>query len=205
MSDSPERDADPHSLFQISQNENLDEEARDQAAQRLRELSSSKVHVPPPTVLVTPSKKRVRDDDTTEDPSESQPANNDRKKRKVDENGPRKPLVIPPSAEVIVISSDSESESSSTTFNAIRQREQRKRIYHPENHTSTYWRCPVSTCRRHNPEFGFQNNAHVERHIRNRHADQSVYPCISGCSLAFNNERAWERHHIIFHSDEFSW
>ncbi|KAI7773890.1 hypothetical protein LA080_009685 [Diaporthe eres] len=202
MSDSGERDADPHSLFQISQNENLDEEERDQAEQRLRELGGGKVYVPPPTVLVTPSKKRARDDGTSEDESESQPANNNRKKRKVDDNGSKKPVVIPPNVEVIVISSDSETESNSTTFNTRRQREQRKRLYHPENHTSTCWRCPVGTCRRHSLEFGFQNNAHVERYIRNRHADEFVYPCISGCSIAFRNGRTWEQHHIIFHADE---
>lgn len=202
MSDSREREADPHSLFQISQNEKLDEEVRDQADKWLRELAGGNVHVPPPTVLVTPSKKRARDDGTSGDPPESQPANNNRKKRKVDDNGPRKPVVIPTDVEVIVISSDSETESNSTTFNTRRQHEQRKRLYHPENHTSTYWRCPVGTCRRHSPEFGFQNNAHVEHHIRNPHADEFVYPCISGCSIAFRNERAWEKHHIIFHTDE---
>lgn len=202
MSDSRERDADPHSLFQISQNENLDEEARDQAEKKLRELAGDKVHVPPPTVLATPSTKRARDEGTSEDSLESQPANNDRKKRRVDRNGPTKPLVIPPDAEVIVISSDSETESSSTTLNTKRQPEQRKRLYHPENHTSTYWRCPVSICRRHSPECGFQSNAYVERHIRNRHANQDVYPCISGCSIAFRNGREWERHHMDFHADE---
>lgn len=202
MSDSRERNADPHSLFQISQNENLDEETRDQADQKLRELADGKVHVPPPTVLVTPSKKRARDDDTSEDPSESQSAKNDRKKRKVDENRPREPVVIPQGVEVVIISSDSENESSATTLSARRKCEPRKRIYHPDNHTSTYWRCPVSTCRRHSPECGFQNNAYVERHIRNRHAMDFVYPCISGCSIAFRNGREWERHHMDFHADE---
>lgn len=204
MSDIHETVADPHSLFQISQNENLGEEARDQAEQRLRELGAGKVHVPPATVLVTPSQKRARDDDTSGDPSESQPANNDRKRRRVDKNRPRKPVAIPPSVKVIVISSDSENEISSATSNAKRQHEQRKRIYHPENHTSTYWRCPVGTCRRHSPEFSFQSNAYVERHIKNRHANAFVYPCISGCSIAFRNGRAWEKHHMIFHADEIS-
>lgn len=197
MNDSREREADPHSLFQISQNRDLEEEARDQAEQRLRELSRGHVHVPPPAVLVTPSQKR-----TTGDPSKRRHVSTDRRKHRVSKNRNRKPVVIPDNVEIIVISSGSENEDSPVQLNATRQHERRRRIYHPENHTDTFWRCPVSTCRRNSPEFGFQKNSYVERHIRNRHADELVYPCISGCSIAFGNERAWERHHWEFHADE---
>lgn len=200
MSDGDEREADAHVLFQISQNMDVAEEARDQAEQRLRELGGGNVYVPPPTVLVTPSRKRGADE--SEDPSESQPANESRKKRRLARSRPREPVVIPPDVEVISISSDSEDQNSAFMLDATMQYGRRRRIYHPENHTSTCWRCPVRTCRRHSPEFGFRNHAYVERHLRNRHANELVYACISGCSIAFANGRAWERHHWDFHRDE---
>lgn len=201
MSESRDR-ADPHSLFQISQNLELDEEAREQAEQRLRELSGGHVHVPPPTVLVTPSQSRARDIGTNGDSSKRQQASADRRKDRVSKNRKRKPVVIPDNVEIIFISSASENEHSPVQTNETTQHVPRRRIYHPENHTNTCWRCPVSTCIRHSPEFGFQKNVHVERHIRNRHANEFVYTCISGCSLAFRTGRAWERHHWDFHADE---
>lgn len=204
MSHSHERDADPHSLFQISQNLNLEQAARDRAEQRLRELGGGNVHVPPPTVLVTPSKKRARDADLSEDPAGSQPASNDRKKRRIHKKRPRAPFVIPENVEIISVSSGSENGNSPLNLDATKQHERRRRIYHPDNHTSTCWRCPVRTCRRHNPEFGFRTNEFVERHIRNRHLDELIYPCISGCSISFRDGRAWERHHRVFHADEIS-
>lgn len=209
MSDSCDRDVDPHSLFQISQNEKLGEETRDWAAQRLRELSAGSVHVPPSTALATPSQEGGEDIGTNGDPTESQPTNYDRRKTRVSKNRPRVPVTIPENVEIIVISSDSEGERiklegerSLVNLNPARQHGRRRRIYHPDTHTNTCWRCPVITCRRHNPDFGFQKNAYVKRHIRNRHANQLVYACIVGCSVAFSNERAWERHHRLLHADE---
>lgn len=209
MSNRPDRDADPHSLFQISQNLKLDQDARDRAEQRLKELSAGNVHVPVPAVLAVPSQERGDDGGAHGDPTESRPANNDRWKTKVTKNRPRIPVVIPENVEIIVISSDSEGEriklegeSSPVKVISARQHGRRRRIYHPQNHTKTSWRCPVSTCRRHDPDFGFQKNSYVKRHIRNRHPRQLVYQCISGCSVAFRDERAWERHHRLIHADE---
>lgn len=206
-----ERNADPHSLFFTSQNKNLPEEERERAQQGLRELSAGSVYVPPPTVLVMPSQERARGLVTSETSPESQPrkaphtssveSNMGRMKPRVAKNRPRKPLEIPSNVEIIVISSDSEDESSSFKL-AVRKSHVRRRIYHPQNHTSEAWRCPVSTCVRHNPISGFENHACVEQHIRNRHANQYVYPCINGCSIAFRNGRDWERHHHDFHADE---
>lgn len=211
MNENSGRNAYLHSLFFTSQNEDLQEEEREQARQGLRELSAGHVHVPLPTVLVTPSQGLTQSPDISQDTPQDQAstaqnppteqAHPGRRKARVTKNRPRKPVVIPSNVEIIVLSSDSENESSSVKL-AIRKLQIRRRIYHPQNHTSTAWRCPVSTCTRHNPEFGFQNNAYVERHIRNRHANESVYPCISGCSIAFGNGREWERHHRTFHADE---
>lgn len=209
MSDRPDRDADPHSLFQISQNLKLDQDARDRAEQKLKELSAGNVHVPLPAVLAVPSQERGEDSGTYGDPTESGPANDDRWKIRVTKNRPRIPVVIPENAEIIVVSSDSEGEriklegeGSPVKLNSVRQHGRRRRIYHPDNHTKTSWRCPVSTCRRHDTDFGFQKHVYVKRHIRNRHARHLVYPCISGCSVAFRDERAWERHHRLIHADE---
>lgn len=211
MGKNGERNADPHTLFLISQNEDLPEEERERAQQGLRELSAGSVYVPPPTVLVMPSQERARCLETSENTQDDEPrkkpnnspvdANKGRRKPRVAKNRPRKPVEIPANVEIIVVSSDSENGSSPVKL-AVRKSHVRRRIYHPQNHTSEAWRCPVSTCPRHDPKFGFQNNAYVERHIRNRHANDFVYPCISGCSIAFRNGRDWERHHRDFHADE---
>lgn len=211
MGETWERNVDPHTLFFTSQNKNLPEEERERAQQGLRELSAGCVYVPPPTVLVIPSHERARGLVTSENTPEDQPrkepntssveSNKGRMKPRVAKNRPRKPVEIPSNVEIIVISSDSETESSSFKL-AARKSHVRRRIYHPQNHTSETWRCPVSTCLRHDPKFGFENNAYVERHIRNRHENDFVYPCISGCSIAFRNGRDWERHHRDFHADE---
>lgn len=209
MSDSHGRDDDPHVLFFISQNMDLEEETREQAEQGLRDLGGGSVHVP------SPSNKRARDVEASEGPSESQPSKKPKPSpEQADDDGretskiaaakdrPRIPVTIPSDVEIIVISDDSDNGSSSVTSAATRQRRAPRRIYHPDNHTSTSWRCPVGACRRNSPELGFKNNSYVERHIRNRHAEEFVYRCISGCSITFRDGWAWEKHHRVFHDDE---
>lgn len=212
MNDDREKSPDVHLLFFTSQNENLQEAERQQAEQGLRELSAGYVYVPPPTVQVTSSQRpshsldenqRTPEDQASNEtsPTSAQANSGRRRKKRVTKNRPRKPIVIPANAEIIVLSSDSEEEPNSVRF-ALRKQQIRPRIYHPQSHTSTSWHCPVTTCRRHNPEFGFEKHAYVERHLRNRHANELVYPCIRGCSVAFSNGREWEKHHLSLHADE---
>jgi hypothetical protein len=202
---------DPHDLFFTSQNERLEHAIRDQAEQELQLLSFGYVHVPPPTVQVTAPENLAPNFDESQGTAGGQASSNasgptagqsttSRRKGRIKKNRPRRPLVIPPGAEIIIISSDSERESGPVKL-AIWKPRVRRPIYHPKNHTSDAWRCPVTRCTRHDPEFGFPNNAQVERHLRNRHPNELVYPCISGCSNVFENGREWARHHRDFHAE----
>lgn len=211
MNDNRERSTSLHSLFFTSQNEGIQEAERKQAEQGLRELSAGHVYAPPPTVPAQSPREPSNDLDDCQGIPKDQARKESSltqgqgkigtRKARVTKNRPRKPLVIPSNVEIIILSSDSEEEPHSVKL-ALKKHIIHTPIYHPQSHTSTSWRCPAAICRRHNPEFGFQNHAYVERHISNRHANELVYPCISGCSLVFSNGREWERHHRSFHADE---
>lgn len=214
MIESGERHSDPHYLFFTSQNLKLDEETRQWTEEGLRELAGGNVHIPP-AMSVVPSKKRVRGPDTSENgsesplskkskPSSSQPVNSIKQTAAstAAEHSTKTHVEIPENAEIIVISDSTNDGNTPVKATAKKQHNQRRRLYHPESHTSTCWRCPVDTCRRHDPDFGFQDGTLVERHIKNRHGDGFVYLCISGCTISFKDGRAWEKHHWEFHGDE---